>query len=91
MFLMSINDVNSNMKIIDIRSRNEYKNGHILNAINIDSYELMINPSKYLNKNDTYYLYCSFGNRSKRLCTFLNNSGYHTVNLEGGYHNYLSS
>ena len=75
--------------IIDIRSRNEYSINHIPGSINIESLELLSNPSKYLNKNDTYYLYCTSGYTSMMVVNKLNNMGYNTVNIDGGFNNYL--
>ena len=40
------------MNIIDIRSKSKYLKSHMPGAINIDSYELLFNPSKYLNINE---------------------------------------
>ena len=75
--------------IIDIRSRDMYNTNHIPGAINIESFELMNNPSMYLNKNDTYYLYCTSGYTSNIVSNKLNVLGYNTVNIEGGFNNYL--
>ncbi len=78
-----------NVTIIDIRSHNLYLQGHIPGAISIEEKELLFYPKKYLNHQNIYYLYCSSGNRSFRLSTMLNRMGYHTVNVVGGYQNYL--
>jgi len=75
--------------IIDIRSKNKYYMGHIPSAINIEYLELLSNPSKYLNKNEIYYLYCDSGYTSSMVVNKLNNTGYNTVNIDGGYNNYL--
>ncbi|MBR3145771.1 MAG: rhodanese-like domain-containing protein [Bacilli bacterium] len=75
--------------IIDIRSKNKYSMGHIPSAINIEYLELLSNPSKYLNKNEIYYLYCDSGYTSSMVVNKLNNIGYNTVNIDGGYNNYL--
>ena len=75
--------------IIDIRSRDKYNINHIPGAVNIDYLELLSNPSKYLNKNNTYYLYCSSGYTSNMVVNKLNNMGFNTVNIDGGFNNYL--
>ena len=75
----------NNAYIIDIRSNQSYNNNHIPNAKNIPSTTLISNPSKYLEKNKTYYLYCQKGTTSIRICSLLNNLGYKTVNVNGGY------
>ena len=75
--------------IIDIRSYDLYLKGHIPGAISIEEKELLFHPNQYLNHEDIYYIYCSSGTRSFRLSSILNHNGYHTVNVNGGYHNYL--
>ena len=75
--------------IIDIRSLNNYNKGHIDGAIHINQFDLLFNPSNYLNKEETYYIYCNSGVSSKVVVNKLNSLGYHTVNIDGGYNNYL--
>ncbi|MBE6144768.1 MAG: rhodanese-like domain-containing protein [Firmicutes bacterium] len=75
----------NNISIIDIRSNQSYNNNHIPNAKNVPSQVLISNPNKYLNKEKTYYIYCQKGSSSIRVCSLLNNLGYNTVNINGGY------
>lgn len=75
--------------IIDIRSLNNYNKGHIDGAIHINQFDLLFNPSNYLNKEKIYYIYCNSGVSSKVVVNKLNSLGYHTVNIDGGYNNYL--
>jgi len=75
--------------IIDIRDSYKYNLGHMPNAINIPYKELIDNYSKYLNKDTKYYLYCDSGNNSRVLVNKLNKLGYKTINIDGGYNNYL--
>ena len=79
----------SSINIIDIRCSSNYLIVHVNNSINISEIELVNNHYKYLNKNDIYYIYCDYGNRSKRVVFYLNNLGYNTVNINGGYYNFL--
>ena len=79
------------MNIIDIRNKNDYLLGHIPNAISIPYNDIFLNPSKYLNKNDLYYIYCRTGVTSKKLVNYLNKLGYNTVNIDGGYNKLSSS
>lgn len=83
--LLKLNNIN----IIDIRDKFKYNNSHIPGAINIPSNYLIINPSDYLNKNETYYLYCDSGVISNRVSNELNCMGFNTVNVVGGYNYYL--
>ncbi len=79
----------NNPKIIDIRTHEEFLSGTIPTSINIPSIRLKTNPEKYLNKTDTYYIFCNKGNTSKLISNILNIQGYKTVNIVGGYYNYL--
>lgn len=75
--------------IIDIRDKSKYLNSHIDGAINISYMDLLLNHKRYLEKDKIYYIYCDSGVRSKSLVEKLNNLGYHTINIDGGYNNYL--
>ena len=72
-------------KIIDIRDKYSYSQGHINNAVNIPYYSLLSNYSIYLNKTDTYYLYCDYGKQSMEISNRLNLFGYHTFYVKEGY------
>ena len=67
------------MNIIDIRSSSKYNLGHIHGAVNIDSYELINNPSKYIKKDEKYFIYCDRGISSSKVVSILNNMGYNVV------------
>lgn len=75
-------------ELIDIRDRHEYRMGHLNNAINIPKDLLELSPERYLNKSNFYILYCEKGIYSKELSNKLNNKGYHTKSLDGGYAKY---
>ena len=70
--------------IIDIREEYLYQKGHLTRAINIPFTKLIINPERYLNKNDKYLLVCEYGIKSKKTSQILNRKGYITYNLIGG-------
>lgn len=76
------------INIIDIRSKYIYDLSHIDKSLNIPYDYLVLNPSKYLNKNDTYYLYCQAGYTSKSISKKLNSLGYKTISVNGGYNSY---
>lgn len=75
--------------IVDVRDNYSYNLGHIPNSINIAYYNLLSNYSHYLNKDYTYYLYCDYGRQSEEISNRLNNYGYKTYNIIGGYEKYL--
>lgn len=75
--------------IIDIRNIQSYNNNHIPGAINIPFDSLIQTPSKFLNYNETYYLYCSTGSTSLRACDLLMRLGYKVINISGGYEKWI--
>ncbi len=70
------------MKIIDVSDRYTYNNGHINGSINIPYDELINNYRDYLNKNESYLLYCKSGKLSKRAVIILSSIGYNVSNLQ---------
>lgn len=83
--LKKLNDIT----VIDIRNAQSYNNNHISTAKNIPSQLLISNPSKYLTKNETYYLYCQRGVTSIKVCSLLNSLGYNAINVNGGYESWI--
>ena len=75
--------------IIDIRNLENYNNNHLPGAINISYNDLLIDPSKHLNKKDKYYIYCKKGITSARLCQILRKKGYNVYSVIGGYEAWL--
>ena len=75
-----------NTIIIDVRSPQEYREGHIKGAISIPEYQIKKDIQKYVqNKNKLIVLYCSTGHRSQRAQRILENMGYTNVfNIYGG-------
>lgn len=50
-------------------------------SINMDIDKLLSNPSKYLDKDKTYYFYCRQGTRSRRAVQILGVYGYKVVKV----------
>ena len=86
--ILDIDSIYIDNNLIDIRERYEYMLGNIKNSINIPYNYLYVNPDDYLDISKTYYIYCGSGSRSRKLCIHLNNLGYRTVDLIGGYNRY---
>ena len=76
--------------IVDVRSSQEYDEGHINNAINIPYYEIKNNFNNVLkNRNQEIVLYCQTGFRSKQAYKKLIKLEYKNVyNLYGGLDNW---
>ena len=70
------------MKIIDVSDKYTYSLGHIKGSKNIPYDELINNYRLYLNKNESYYLYCKSGKLSKRAVAVLSSLGYKVYLLE---------
>ena len=69
-----------NILLIDVRSNQEYEEGHLNGAINIPLYRLEQEIEKYVeNKEQVIFLYCSSGYRSKQGRSKLEKLGYTNV------------
>ena len=79
------------INIIDIRKNYLFNMGSIPSSVNIPSSFLLIDPEKYLDKNKEYYIYCTSGMESPKVCSELSSKGYKVINVLGGYHDYISS
>ena len=88
--MIKVNDLkySNGAVVVDIRTNYEYVQGHISGAISIPYYNLLNNYSHYLDKNKLYYLYCEYGVQSREISNRLNQFGYHTDSIDGGYKEY---
>ena len=80
-----------NAVILDVRTEDEWNEGIIENAINIDIYkgQGFIYEVEALDKSKNYYVYCKAGGRSQQACTIMNQLGFdNTFNLIGGMMNW---
>lgn len=76
----------NNIIILDVRTTNEFKNGHIKNAGQLNFYTLDFRRKLLLlPKDQAIYLYCNTGYRSYKAAIILVENGYTNVNnLEHG-------
>lgn len=66
--------------LIDVRSPQEYEEGHIEKAISIPEYEIIMKIEKEVpDKNQNIIVYCTCGIRSKKAQDKLNKLGYNSV------------
>lgn len=74
------------VQLLDVRTPEEYAEGHINGAINInvqsDKFREM--AVKKLSKDSTVLVYCRSGKRSLTAAEILSKLGYKVVNLKGG-------
>ena len=73
---------------LDVRTKEEFDEGHLLYSKNIDFYNAA-NFVKFLHgldKKRSYYVYCRSGKRSLAACEIMTELGFNSVfNLESGY------
>ena len=77
---------NNNVIILDVRSPQEYEEGHIDGAINIPNYELYYKTPRVIKNKETIIIaYCTLGLRSKKATKILKKMGYKNIyHLDGG-------
>ena len=86
--MFEIIKTNENTVLLDVRSTQEYQEGHITGSINIPVYDLEKTSTSKLNKESIIIVYCSAGVRSKRAIQTLKKLGYKNLyNIEGGIEN----
>ncbi len=77
----------SQSKIIDVRTPEEFEEGYIPHAQNIDIRmgQGFLEALKELDTSVPYYVYCRSGARSNQACQLMSQLGFEKVyNLEGG-------
>ncbi|MBR1851405.1 MAG: rhodanese-like domain-containing protein [Bacteroidales bacterium] len=72
-----------NLPLVDVRTAEEYAEGHMPSAVNIDvNNEAFVGQASSLG--DTIAVYCLRGSRSLKAATMLAKSGKEVYNLDGG-------
>jgi rhodanese-related sulfurtransferase len=85
--------LNTHPTIIDVRTAEEFKEGHLPGAINIDFYNpnFKENLSK-LDQNKEFAIYCRSGNRSGQTLAIMSDLGFKNVrDLSGGIKDWVAS
>jgi rhodanese-related sulfurtransferase len=77
--------LNPQIKVIDVRSKSEFMNERIENAINIPLSRLPCKRAKEISRETVIYLYCKVGVRSCSAAAKFNDMGFrHIYVLDGG-------
>lgn len=77
--------VEENAVIIDVREKNEFENGHLINAINIPLSELRERMNE-IPRDKPVYIHCRSGQRSYNAVMALQGNGYDNVyNVSGSF------
>ncbi|WP_410879276.1 rhodanese-like domain-containing protein [Myroides sp. DW712] len=73
-------------QVIDVRTPKEYKEGTILNAVNIDFLDERFSKNiEQLDKKQPVYIFCQSGKRSAAAAEKLQEAGFEVIELAGGY------
>ncbi|MFA9487325.1 MULTISPECIES: rhodanese-like domain-containing protein [unclassified Mannheimia] len=75
---------------IDVRSAEEFAQGHLENAVNIPHTEISTQITKLnLSKDEPIHVYCRSGRRSEIALDELKKLGYTNVTNQGGYNDLI--
>ena len=76
----------ANAVILDVRTPDEYADGHIEGAINLDwlNSEAFNEGEAKLDKSKTYYIYCRSGRRSNAAASKMQNDGFKVFDKNRG-------
>ena len=88
--LIQNNMNNTKFVILDVRTPQEFTNGHIEKAVNLDYYsDTFKNDLDQLDKNNAYLVYCRSGNRSGKTLNIMKGLGFsEAYNMLGGISNW---
>ena len=76
----------TNVQLLDVRTSDEFNEGHIDGALQIDFYSALFMDlaTMKLSKEKPVAIYCRSGRRSASAANKLAEQGYEVINLEGG-------
>ena len=77
---------NPQIKVVDVRTRDEYRGGHIPNSLNVDVYgAFATNIAKACpDKTQRIFIICESGARASSAVSFMKKEGYTDVHSIGG-------
>ena len=75
------------VRLIDVRTPEEFAEGHLRGAVNHDWYDstFVDKVSAAYDKNAPLYIYCRSGKRASEAAAALDKAGFEVFNLKGGY------
>ncbi|WP_346670721.1 rhodanese-like domain-containing protein [Faecalicoccus acidiformans] len=81
---VEVYQMTKNAVLIDVRTKEEYDQGHIPNSINLPLSELDQILKEVPDKNTPLFVYCQSGSRSARAAKSMKKAGYSDVTNIGG-------
>lgn len=79
------------MKIIDVRTKEEYDGGHIESAVLFDIMDMMYGKFPELPKDEEILLYCESGSRATIAKSMMEQVGFTNVKSGGGLSDMINS
>ncbi len=80
------------LKILDVRSLDEYNEGHVPNSVLVPLPDLVSGAAVPYDKNETIYVICRSGNRSMKAVNYLRANGYQNAySIAGGFMHWSAS
>lgn len=77
------------IQLLDVRTPEEFQEGHLENAININWNDPnFIQQTHHLDKSQPLYIYCKSGRRSAATAQYLSEEGFEVYDLKGGIDNW---
>jgi len=91
--IIGTSEHSENPVVIDVRTPQEYNDGHVRDAVNIDylspSFRDALGP---LDKTKLYIVYCRTGARSSAARDIMEEMGFkHVINVTGGYADWVAA
>lgn len=81
----------SNAVLLDVRTEEEYAEGHVPNSKNLPVEKIEKIKTVVPNKETPLFVYCLSGARSRTACQYLEKQGYTDIHDLGGIHNYTGN
>lgn len=75
---------NNQYEIIDVRDFYEFAQSHVINAVHVNSGNIMSGNLKKITKKNVI-VYCDRGGESLRMAKILSGRGYSVINVIGGF------
>ena len=81
-----------NHVILDVRTAQEFKQGHVADAVNIDINDPQFTKKvEALDKSRTYLVHCAKGVRSARVAKIMSPLGFEVLDYKGGFDEWKKS
>ena len=72
-------------EVLDLRSKEQFKTGHIIDSTNVSAQELVDNPKKIEKfKQKPLVIVCPTGGESQKVAALLAKKGYNSYSIAGG-------